>query len=290
VLDMTGVSGLISMSQLTIADTPAGTTIAFGAADSILLQGVHPILTASDFHFAPPPFDMQNIDGLNVVYAAPSTAASGFHFALAGTGANVVFGNDGNDVLDASGTADYYTMLYGGAGKDTLIAGSNGSYTMDGGPGDDTAVFAGKQSDYTIDGSPSYWPGWQTVTDKTTGAIYWLQSVEHLQFSDATINTPGLIDAGNDALIPGSTGTYKLIDNGDGYASVYADSTHGPNPVNVNLAGTNVEFVYGGLGDDVFDASGLTRGVELWGQWGDDQLIGGAGNDNLVGDDAATTG
>ena len=102
------------------------------------------------------------------------------------------FGNDGNDVLDASGTSDYQTMLYGGAGNDTLIPGSGGSYTLQGGPGDDTAVFSGKQSDYTIDGSPAGWLSWATVTDKATGAVNWLQSVEHLQFADGTIDTPGL--------------------------------------------------------------------------------------------------
>ena len=50
-LDMTGVSGLTSMSQLTITDTAQGASIAFGA-DSILLQGIAAsTLSASDFHF-----------------------------------------------------------------------------------------------------------------------------------------------------------------------------------------------------------------------------------------------
>ena len=50
-LDMTGVSGLTNMSQLTITGTAQGASIAFGA-DSILLQGVTAdSLTASDFHF-----------------------------------------------------------------------------------------------------------------------------------------------------------------------------------------------------------------------------------------------
>jgi Ca2+-binding RTX toxin-like protein len=53
----------------------------------------------------------------------------------------MAFGNDGNDVLDATGTADSNTMLYGGGGNDTLIPGSAGAYTLQGGPGDDTAVF-----------------------------------------------------------------------------------------------------------------------------------------------------
>jgi Ca2+-binding RTX toxin-like protein len=241
-------------------------------------------LTAADLAKAQL-YKTQNIDGINVVYADPSTAASGFHFALAGTAATVVFGNDGNDVLDASGTAEYYTMLYGGAGKDTLIAGGNGSYTLDGGPGDDTAVFSGKQSDYTIDGSPAGWPSWATVTDKATGVITWLQRVEHLQFADGTIATPGLPPGGsfNNVLFLDSSNPPTNI--GPGYDNVYIDNSHGANPVHLNLAGTNVNFVYGGLGNEVFDASGVTSGIEMWGQWGADVLIGGSGDDTLLGDE-----
>jgi Ca2+-binding RTX toxin-like protein len=228
---------------------------------------------------------MQSIDGLNVVYADPSTAASGFHFALAGTGANIVFGNAGNDVLDASGTADYHTMLYGGAGNDTLIPGSAGSYTLQGGSGDDTAVFSGKQSDYTIDGSPAGWTSWATVTDNATGAVYWLQSVEHLQFADGTIDTPGLPPGGDFTNVLFLDSSNPPANIGPGYDTVYVDDSHGPNPVHLNLAGTNVNFVYGGLGNDVFDASGVSSAVSLWGQWGNDVLIGGSGNDWLMGDE-----
>jgi serralysin len=289
---------------------------------------------------------LQSIDGMNVAFAYPGATASGLHFALAGTDVTAAYGNDGNDVLDASGTSNYQTMLFGGAGDDTLIAGSGGSYTLQGGEGDDTAVFAGKQSDYTVaDGTPVGWPGWATVTDNTTGAINWLQGIEHLQFADGTIPTPGLksinqigtagddvltagddgesLDggagndrlvggagddilvggpgadqliggAGNDVLLVDSSDT--LIDGGPGDDSVYVDNSQGPAGVHLNLANANVEFVYGGLGNDVLDASGMTSatqdfgsyqlsGIEMWGQWGDDTLIGGNGDDTLFGDE-----
>jgi Ca2+-binding RTX toxin-like protein len=192
-LDMTNVTGLYSLSQLTLVDTQFGVGIEFGT-NSVLLEGINAdTLVAADFIFAPaPPVTViaESAD-LNVAYADPSTATSGLHYALAGTGVQMVFGSDGNDVLDASGTADYNTMLYGGAGNDTLIPGSAGSYTLQGGPGDDTAVFSGNQSDYTIDGSPAGFLSWATVTDNATGAVYWLQSVENLQFADGTITPRG---------------------------------------------------------------------------------------------------
>jgi Ca2+-binding RTX toxin-like protein len=129
-LDMTNVTGLYSLSQLTLVDTQFGVGIEFGT-NSVLLEGINAdTLVAADFIFAPaPPVTViaESAD-LNVAYADPSTATSGLHYALAGTGVQMVFGSDGNDVLDASGTADYNTMLYGGAGNDTLIPGSAGSY------------------------------------------------------------------------------------------------------------------------------------------------------------------
>jgi trimeric autotransporter adhesin len=238
------------------------------------------------FKFAAPPVTvLQESADLNVAYADASTATSGLYYALAGTGVQMAFGNAGNDVLDASGTADYHTMLYGGAGNDTLIPGSAGAYTLQGGPGDDTAVFSGNQGDYSIDGSPAGWPSWATVTDNATGAVNWLQGVEHLQFADRTIDTPGLPSGGNfnNVLFLDSSNPPASI--GPNYDTVYVDDSHGPNPVHLSLAGTNVSFAYGGLGSDVFDATDVTSGVDLWGQWGNDVLIGGAGNDALTGDE-----
>ena len=270
----------------------------------------------------------------DIVYGDASTAQNGFNFVLAGKNVEAAYGNDGNDVIDASTLSNYQTMLFGGNGDDVLIAGTNGSYTLNGGEGSDTAVLPGNQSDYTIDPNPAGWPGWMTVTNNAGGFIYWMQQVERLQFADATIDAPQLpvnqvgtsaadtITAGNggeviyglgggdrlvgglgndslvggpgaDQLIGGAgdddlfiDNNDTLIDGGDGWDSIYVDDTQGaPAAVHLTLAGTNVEFVYGGMGNDVFDASGVSTGIEMWGQWADDVLIGGSGDDTLLGDE-----
>ena len=89
---------------------------------------------------------------------------------------------------------------------------------------------------------------------------------------------------GNDTFFIDNSDTF--IDGGEGYDGVYADDSQGaPIALRFKLAGTNVEFAYGGLGNDLLDASGMTERVDLWGQWGDDVLTGGAGADALMGDE-----
>jgi Ca2+-binding RTX toxin-like protein len=276
-------------------------------------------------------------DGYDSVYAQ-SSAQAAFHFALAGSGVELAHGGDGADVIDASGTSDFNIQLYGGAGDDTLIAGSAGSWTMEGGQGSDTAVFAGASSNYTFEVDSGGWTGWTLVSNNLTGAVYWTTTIEHFQFDDTTIDAPrgehqidgtpgndvltgdGQTDVlygldgndvlkgtvGNDILV-GGAGADSLsggdgndllyidnsdvhVDAGDGFDYVYADADTTQDGLHFVVANTNVEFVYGGMGNDVFDASGVTPeasgyGVTLWGNWGDDTLIGSAGSDIINGGD-----
>jgi Ca2+-binding RTX toxin-like protein len=83
-----------------------------------------------------------------------------------------------------------------------------------------------------------------------------------------------------------------LIDGGDGFDYVYLDSSK-PHGATFKVADTNVEYVGGTLADDVIDASGVSHGTVLFGNYGKDVLIGGSGNDRLqgsVGDDTMTGG
>ena len=82
--------------------------------------------------------------------------------------------------------------------------------------------------------------------------------------------------AGTDFLYVDAEDT--LIDGGDGFDYAYVE-TYKSYGANFKVAGTNVEYVGGGLADDVIDATGVAYGTFLFGNYGNDVLIGGAGND-----------
>jgi Ca2+-binding RTX toxin-like protein len=94
-------------------------------------------------------------------------------------------------------------------------------------------------------------------------------------------------DAGADQLIGGSGSDIIHFDSQDtvvqggagvDFAVVDFQETGG---VSLNLGTAGIEFAYGGVGNDVFDASGAASTVQLFGLGGADQLIGGAGDDVL---------
>jgi Ca2+-binding RTX toxin-like protein len=73
-----------------------------------------------------------------------------------------------------------------------------------------------------------------------------------------------------------------LIDGGDGFDYVYLDSSKSYGET-FKVAGTNVECVSGTLASDTIDATGVTYGVIMNGNYGNDVLIGGAGSDSIDG-------
>lgn len=79
-----------------------------------------------------------------------------------------------------------------------------------------------------------------------------------------------------------------LIDGGAGFDYVYADDSQGPLGLTIDLAGKSIENVYGGVGNDVIDASGMALndfdfGINAIGDEGDDTIIGSAFDDYVVG-------
>jgi Ca2+-binding RTX toxin-like protein len=172
-IDMTNVSGLHSMSQLTIVDTQLGASIEFGT-NSILLQGVKAdSLTASDFSFTPPPlsqtFDATAFWGGTLTGTSGAGDTASFASSSAGiyvdlatglaetddvlktehltsienltgslTAMNTLRGDDQDNILTGG---DNFNWFYGGGGNNTLIGGS----------GIDLADYFGTNGPVTID-------------------------------------------------------------------------------------------------------------------------------------------
>jgi Ca2+-binding RTX toxin-like protein len=225
----------------------------------------------------------------------------------------MLFGGDGDDVLIPDSGGSY--TLQGGAGNDTAIfAGNRGDYTImtnpDGWYGWTTVTDNASDAvnwlqtverlqfaDGTIDTPEVPQPEMGTAAGDVMTAGEGGATLHGLSGNDQLTGGMGndVIDggigvdelrggAGNDTLFADSTDV--IIDGGEGYDSVYADDSQGAaGALHFRMADSNVEFVYGGLGKDVIDATGVTTSVQLVGQWGDDVLTGGAGDDELLGDE-----
>jgi Ca2+-binding RTX toxin-like protein len=216
--------------------------------------------------------------GFDAVYADDSTIAGGLRLNVFGAGTgyapdvnriaftsaaidvDLVEGNAGNDVIDASrlGAGEGLTV-HGFAGNDRFVGGA-GSDTFHGHEDNDTIVLAGKRADYSLvpdaDGV-----GWTKIVHTATGVFDRIHSVETVEFADGAFATADLLAA----------------------------STH--------IAGTEGDDVLGGdAADNTIDGlggndvpTGLTTDMWLDGSWGDDVLIGGAGSDTLMGNEGIDT-
>ncbi|MCI5073593.1 MAG: hypothetical protein MRY80_01005 [Oricola sp.] len=144
-----------------------------------------------------------------------------FTFSLAGTDVERVNGNDGNDVLDATGVTSNVTLA-GGGGADTLtggdgndvVAGQDGADIIEGGAGTDS-LFGGAGADTFVFNAGSgfdYLVGWEDGTDMIDFSGY----AEVDEFSDLTIIDNGGMTRiefdGNTVLVLGSTGEIEASD------------------------------------------------------------------------------
>ncbi|WP_185966605.1 S8 family serine peptidase, partial [Methylosinus sporium] len=86
--------------------------------------------------------------------------------------------------------------------------------------------------------------------------------------------------AGNDVLIINAATAQANIDGGGGFDIVKVNDTRG---VTLDLVAAYVEEAIGDIGDDVFNASGMTANAFLDGAGGNDILIGGIANDAIGG-------
>lgn len=196
-----------------------------------------------------------------------------------------LYGGDGNDELDAS-AATLSVQLVGGGDDDTLTGGSGADFltgtmfqctgacpppppagidSLLGGPGDDWLESTDRAD--TLDG--------QGGSDLY---LVVFDSVAPFVLTRTVGDTgPG---ADQDSLkIEGTPGN----DSGANTISVL-DTTVVRNLETFSFTGIESTGVSGALGDDVVDASTATVGYELLGGGGQDQVVGGSGNDALTGD------
>jgi Ca2+-binding RTX toxin-like protein len=207
------------------------------------------------------------------------SAGSGADKLTGDSAANVLSGGAGNDTLDGGAGDD---TLRGGAGDDRLLQNA-GNDTLDGGDGSDLADYSGERAPVTItlDGQPN--DGENGERDNVGPTI------ERV--------TGG---SGGDRLI-GDDGSNTLIGGGGADTLVGAggnDSLQGGDGDDLLDGSSGADDIAGGSGNDTADYSlrGAPVSVTLDDQPGDgqagegdnvhsdvDSIVGGSGNDHLVG-------
>ena len=214
---------------------------------------------------------------------------------LASTTSGTYSGNAGNNLIDATGTANKMT-LNGGAGNDTLL-GTSGNDTIDGGTGTDSMNGGGGSDTYTVDNvgdkvaedtvtgggtdtvnsSVSYTLGANieklTLVDVAAALIGVGNELANTLTGNSYANTlTGLL--GNDTL--SGAGGNDILDGGAGNDTISGgteqDKLTGADGNDTLDGGTGNDTLDGGTGDDTLTAAA-----------GDDSLAGGTGNDTLVG-------
>ncbi|MFO0291131.1 MAG: beta strand repeat-containing protein, partial [bacterium] len=182
----------------------------------------------------------------------------GIENLVGGAGNDDLFGNAGNNQLDGGTGNDF---LNGGVGNDTLIAGAGDDF-LDGAAGTDTAVFgAGNNTVNLTSTSPQ-----DTGEGEDT-----LRNIENLVGGDGDDSLIG--DAGNNQLdggtgndtLEGGAGNDTLIGGAGTDTAIFGA---GNNTVNLNLT----------TGQDTGEGTDVLSGIE--------NLVGGDGDDSLIGNTA----
>ena len=242
--------------------------------------------------------------------------------ATTGSGANVLMGMDGDDMLSGRGGDDVIIggkgedEVSGGAGDDTLLGGADddmitgggGVDNMDGGAGDDTFVYTGM----TIDDEPhatdnAGTPAVEPTDDPTTSHIDESVVLRAEEWNADTDIFVAMFDekvdggGGMDTIDASEASfTYESPDGGGTDDGIYIDlnarvltsnnpraGTTGEDAVSEIKATyasvyTSIEEVIGGDGNDML-VGNARASTTLMGGGGDDMLMGGARSDMLEG-------
>lgn len=223
-------------------------------------------------------------------YITPSLVTSGVTRppgALPSAAADVLYGNDGNDYLDAGGGAD---TVYGGAGDDGILVRDGGSFY--GGSGDDGFDIGSAGFGTVVDGGSGidvlFAPG-ADIRDATISGFEHLKL--HPSATTLTVAQLAMFDvilASTNPLTGEMYTTATMILVGPGTAATDLQqltrlTITGSNDAErlsftTSTATKTDVYANGYFGDDSIVAGG-----------GNDSLLGGAGNDTLGGSDGSDT-
>lgn len=194
---------------------------------------------------------------------------------LGNSGANVLYGLDGNDTLGGYGGDD---IQYGGAGNDRLV-GRDGNDVLHGGTGDDqyfvdtadVIVELGGEGVDTVFSVGDYVLGANLEVLRLDGAADLRGEGNNLNnYIAGTDGDNFLIGHGGDDQVFGGRGDDTLVGDGEAVGNGN-DRLEG---------GDGADTIFGGGGDDVLSGGG---GDDfLFGEAGMDRLDGGSGNDVFV--------
>lgn len=237
----------------------------------------------------------------------PTSVSAGvfaFPFGAVPSGvADLLNGNDGNDVLDGGGGAD---TVNGGSGNDTIDVRLGGDH--DGGDDNDTFLVFSAAAGTTIAGGAGIDSFDAQGSVNITGAA--LSGVENLALdastltltaaqlavfidiiADAGSTTGNIVLSGSGAATTDVSGLLTLNVTGSGGNDTLFFTATGLNPTDILVnAGNGLDSLNGGGGSD--SLNGDAGNDSLDGNLGADSLNGGAGNDviTVTNDDTALGG
>lgn len=192
-------------------------------------------------------------------------------------GADVIFGGDGNDTINA---LDCNDTVYGGAGDD-VIDDWNGNDLVYGGDGNDFAHASSGNDTIDVGAGQDHVRTWDNAGAKTLfgGSGYDRLEFGNWQSSTGVSVTYNADGSGSFSHFSGATtGSFSQFEFVEGTS--FADTVNGTNATGaVEMDGKDgADVLSGGSGND-----------KIWGGSGQDSLVGNAGADQLYGGDANDT-